>query len=71
MNIKDVKKKASEMDIDAGKMNKIDLIHAIQIEEGNFPCFQSDNVACEQVDCCWRGDCLPAGSQLACDCSDE
>ncbi|WP_339138040.1 MAG: hypothetical protein WGN25_07525 [Candidatus Electrothrix sp. GW3-4] len=37
MNIKNVKKKASEMGVDAGKMNKIDLVHTIQIEEGNFP----------------------------------
>ncbi len=63
MNMKQVRKKATSMGIKkTGKMKKIDLIHTIQIEEGNPPCFLTVNDLCNQADCCWRSDCLPAGS---------
>jgi hypothetical protein len=30
---------------------------AIQTEEGNVPCFKTEVNDCDQMDCCWRGDC--------------
>ncbi|MBU3983863.1 MAG: hypothetical protein KJ985_10425, partial [Proteobacteria bacterium] len=39
------------------KMLKMDLIRAIQVKEGNTPCFQSGVTACPQTGCCWWGDC--------------
>ncbi|MCI5165065.1 MAG: SAP domain-containing protein [Candidatus Electrothrix sp. GM3_4] len=62
MNMKQVRKKATKMGIKSGKMKKADLIHAIQIEEKNSPCFLTANDSCDQADCCWKGDCLPANS---------
>ncbi len=61
MNMKQVRKKAAKMGIKAGKRRKVDLIRAMQIQEGNSPCLQTGNDSCVQVDCCWRSDCLPAG----------
>jgi hypothetical protein len=62
MKMKKIKKKVAKMGIKVGKMKKVDLIHAVQIEEGNPPCFLTVNDACDQADCCWRSDCLPASS---------
>lgn len=62
MNMKQVRKKAAKMGVKVGKMKKVDLIHAIQIKEGNSPCFLAVNDSCDQADCCWISDCLAAGS---------
>lgn len=58
MTIADVKKKAKEMGINAGRMKKADLIQAIQVAEGNSPCFGTAAGYCDQADCCWAEDCL-------------
>ena len=39
------------------KMKKAELIRAVQVAEGNSPCFQRIS-ACGQMDCLFRGDCL-------------
>ena len=63
MKMKKIRKKAAKMGIKAGKMKKVDLIHAVQIKEENPPCFLTTvNDTCNQADCCWRSDCLPASS---------
>ncbi len=62
MKKKQVKKKAAQMGIKTRKMNKTELIHAIQLEEKNPPCFRADIDACDQTDCCWRSDCLPTSN---------
>lgn len=62
MNMKKVRKKATKMGIKPRKMKKADLIHAIQLEEGNPPCFLTANDLCGQAECCWRSDCVPASS---------
>lgn len=58
MNMTTVKKKAQALGIKAGKMRKVELIREIQSKEGNFPCFQTANNSCDQMECCWREDCL-------------
>lgn len=61
MTLADVKAKAKELDIKAGKMTKDELIKQIQMQEGNFDCFGSASDSyCDQSDCCWRDDCLQA-----------
>ena len=62
MTFRDIQKKARAMGIDPGKMKKADLIHAIQKAEGNTPCFGKwpEHAGCPYLDCCWRGDCMPA-----------
>lgn len=50
---------ARDRGIDPGKMNKTELIHAIQRAEGYYECFATKNINnCEHLDCLWRGDCI-------------
>lgn len=56
MKLNDVRAKAEEMQIRAGKMKKGDLIKAIQMAEGNTPCFQ-ERSNCDETACCWQDDC--------------
>lgn len=58
MKVNDVRKKARAAGVDAAKMKKAELIRAIQSAEGSFPCFGTAPAECDQMDCCWRGDCL-------------
>ena len=58
MTIYEIRIIAKNMGIEPKKKNKADLIKAIQIKEGNQPCFKTAGTYCEQVDCCWRSDCL-------------
>ncbi|MCI5212414.1 MAG: hypothetical protein D3910_27350 [Candidatus Electrothrix sp. ATG2] len=61
MKMKKIRQKAEELGLDAANMKKKDLIRAIQVAEGNFPCFRTENDSCDQINCCWRRDCLPPG----------
>ena len=54
---------AKKQGIKPGRLKKQDLVRAIQLGEGNLPCFQSAVESCDQQDCCWRSDCLPKGLQ--------
>ena len=58
MKMTEIKKKAQNMGLKAGKLNKSALIKKIQEVEGNFSCFQTANGYCDQEGCCWRDDCL-------------
>ena len=57
MTVKEIKKLAKEMGLNGSKMVKVDLIRAIQVKEGNTPCYQTGVVSCDQRGCCWFGDC--------------
>jgi len=58
MKMPEIKKKAKSLGINAGKMKKDELIHAIQKTEGNQPCFGKSNGQCPYTDCCFTDDCL-------------
>ncbi len=58
MKTKKIRQKAAELGLEAGDMKQVDLIRNIQIKEGNFPCFGTGRESCDQINCCWRGDCL-------------
>ena len=59
MKLTDIKKKADKMKIkNSAKMEKTDLIRNIQQAEGNFACFATASNCCDQLDCCWRVDCI-------------
>lgn len=58
MTIPEIKIKAKELGINLGKMNKTELIHAIQTAEGNTPCYGWSNGNCPNIDCCFMEDCL-------------
>ncbi len=59
MNLKQVKEIAKSKGVKIGKMNKENIIRAIQKAEGNFECFgTAQNNYCDQNECLWREDCL-------------
>lgn len=53
-----VKQKAKKLGVTPGKMNKYDLIHAIQQAEHYNPCYGTSNGQCGNEDCCFMTDCL-------------
>jgi hypothetical protein len=58
MSMPQVKQKARKLGVTPGKMNKFDLIHAIQQAEHYYPCYGTSNGQCDNYDCCFRADCL-------------
>lgn len=59
MRLIEIEKKAKGLGIkDTWKFSKKDLVKNIQRKEGNFDCFGSAINYCDQLVCCWRGDCL-------------
>ena len=58
MKIQDIQKIAKKNGINAGKMDKTELIRAIQKAEGNNACFATSAVqTCGQMNCLWRTEC--------------
>lgn len=66
MKMTEIWKKATALQIKYGGMKKAELIRAIQVGEGNFACFGTAESNCDQLDCCWRQDCLPREVRGAC-----
>ncbi len=58
-----LRKKATELGITPGKMNKADLIHSIQQAEGFQPCFATCQGECLQAECIFHKDCIKAGKK--------
>ncbi len=58
MKMQEVREMAKKLGLKTGGMKKVDLIRAIQSEEGNTPCYQTEVGSCDQTDCCWRDGCL-------------
>jgi len=59
MRISEIEKKARFLGIkDTWKYSKKELIKTIQRKEGNFDCYGTAISNCDQMLCCWRGDCL-------------
>ena len=58
MTIPEIRTKARDIGVRTGKMNKAELIHAIQNSEGNLPCYGQANGQCPNSDCCFMQDCL-------------
>jgi len=60
MKMVDIRDIAKKMGIKSGRLNKTKLIHAIQLNEGNFDCFGTAGQGeCDQSVCQWREDCIP------------
>lgn len=58
MKLDEIRVIAQKRGIKAGKLNKTQLIRAIQRDEGNHECFATDvGGTCDQSACLWRGDC--------------
>lgn len=66
MKMEDIRKRAQAIGIKPDKLNKTQLIHSIQRQEGNFDCFGSAvGGECDQLTCGWREDCLPVITKKA------
>lgn len=58
MKIDEIKQIAKQHHIKVSKTTKSDLVRAIQLAEGNAPCFGSkSSMECGQSNCLWREDC--------------
>jgi hypothetical protein len=59
MKIREIREIAKKKGVTGGKkMEKTELIRAIQKAEGNNPCFSTKPLdQCDQVNCLWREDC--------------
>ena len=65
MNMQDIRERAKDYGIKISRMSKLNLIQAIQLNEGNFNCFASAiDGACDQLNCTWREDCFAAAKKL-------
>lgn len=64
MNMQQIRAIAKDHKIEITGMSKIDIIHRLQRDEGNFDCYATayDGV-CSQTDCAWRKDCFEASRQ--------
>jgi hypothetical protein len=60
LSIIEVKQRAKALGLVVAKTaKKGEIIRAIQMSEGNAPCFGTrEDGKCEQTACCWRADCL-------------
>lgn len=58
MKLNEVKKIAKVMGLETARVTKEKLVRAIQVEEGNDPCFATGRATeCGQQSCIWREDC--------------
>lgn len=59
MTVQEMKDIARQRGLNVGsKKKKLDIVRAIQKEEGNNDCFMSEwSSACGQSECLWREDC--------------
>jgi hypothetical protein len=58
MKVNEIKEIARKRGINPAKINKSDLIRAIQQDEGNPVCFTTGHKEeCGQLGCLWREDC--------------
>ena len=61
MKIQDIREIEKKNGVRVRKLNKIELIRAIQKAEGNSDCFATPYVReCNQMNCLWREDCMIA-----------
>ncbi|MDP3028650.1 MAG: hypothetical protein Q8O04_04020 [Deltaproteobacteria bacterium] len=51
-------KRAKDLNISIEGLTLADAVRAIQRAEGNFDCFGTAIVYCDQDSCCWRFACL-------------
>jgi len=58
VTVQQIRAIARSLGINGRKMNKADLVRAIQSAEGNEQCFATGRaVLCGQTTCLWKDDC--------------
>jgi hypothetical protein len=60
MKVTEIRKRGQAQGVKGlAAMRKGDMVRAIQQAEGNRDCYGAVwRFDCQQVDCCWRADCL-------------
>jgi hypothetical protein len=59
LNMKELRERARQLGVRSTRMQKAELIGAIQRAEGNFDCFgTATEEECDQEECLWREDCF-------------
>ncbi|MCW8919634.1 MAG: SAP domain-containing protein [Gammaproteobacteria bacterium] len=59
MHMQEIRKIAQTHGLKTSRLSKSALVRLIQGSEGNFECFATAlNGECDQLECCWREDCL-------------
>jgi hypothetical protein len=53
----EVQCKAASIGVTNPSPDRYELIRQIQAAEGFTPCYKTKS-ACDQMQCCWRGECL-------------
>ena len=65
MNMQEIREVAKDFGIKTSRMNKVALVQAIQLSEGNFSCFSSAiDKDCDQTACMWRDDCFATAKKM-------
>lgn len=65
MKMEEIRSIAKAHHIKTAHLSKLDLIRAIQSDEGNFDCFATAySGECDQINCIWREDCLGAAREV-------
>jgi alkylated DNA repair dioxygenase AlkB len=59
MNTRQLREDARVIENKIGWKAKRELIRSVQEMQGEEPCFQSNKVSCDRVDCGWRRECMP------------
>ncbi len=60
MTTKEIRKRAKKLGLKVESDSKTELVRAIQAAEGNPQCFATGRSSCEQTQCAWLEDCVPA-----------
>ncbi len=64
MNFDEIMDKAETMDISVYRMNKLDMIRAIQRAQDKICCYGTEWVDyCDKSPCLWREDCFELNHQ--------
>lgn len=60
MNMAEIRERAAAAGLTGvGKLRKAELIHKIQVAEGNDACYGAEwRQQCAEMHCCWRDDCV-------------
>ncbi len=66
MNFNEIRKMAKNMNINTYRMNKTNMVQAIQQAEKNIECFGTQRVDyCGESKCLWRNDCISLNNAVS------
>ncbi len=59
VHMKEIRELARDLGLKTGRISKIELVRAIQRQQGHFDCFATAyDEACDQLQCLWREECF-------------